>query len=465
LPYGRPSGLGKCIDDTYNLDLWKNRKAIQGLAKDHAIYAQACATPNNDDSDDPTLAKASKKKWNGIVEDALAAMRSGSRAELGDALHTMTERIDRGEVVDLPPVFRTDVDAYHTALTQAGLRVVPGMIECHCVCDELEQAGSFDRVLEDIDTGERFIGDLKTGSTVDYPHSYGVQLGVYSRSLLYDVTTGQRSPMPERVSQDRGVIIHLPAGEGRCSVHWIDLVKGWEAAKVAYWVKYTWQKDKSLLSPIIRIAPPVVASAPPVEHQIEHQTRAVVELRARIADLTDEQRAELKAIWPKGINLKTTITLSMVQVLHLDGIIDRVAGPREVTPPTTITVPPDEGREVEQSTIDMLRAKTAAIPPDGGAAWLTRTVHGCKLAGASISMKENPSLRRFELCRALYKLAANRLTDRLDDMVHATVGDVPGPTVTLLASMGADEATIFARHVDALVLDAKDAAAQPNPAA
>jgi hypothetical protein len=31
--------------------------------------------------------------------------------------------------------------------------------------------------------------------------------------------------------------------------------------------------------------------------------------------------------------------------------------------------------------------------------------------------------------------------------------------------MGADEATIFARHVDALVLDAKDAAAQPNPAA
>jgi hypothetical protein len=73
-------------------------------------------------------------------------------------------------------------------------------------------------------------------------------------------------------------------------------------------------------------------------------------------------------------------------------------------------------------------------------------------------MKERPSLRRFELCRALYKLAANGLTDRLDDMVHATVGDVPGPSVALLASMGVDEATTFARHVDALVLDADDTA-------
>jgi hypothetical protein len=197
----------------------------------------------------------------------------------------------------------------------------------------------------------------------------------------------------------------------------------------------------------------VEASAAPVELNAD--------LYVRINALTDKQRAELKSRWPKGVNLKRKITLN--DRLTVASLLD------DIENPATVPEPPEEGRDADPATVATLRAMTAAIPPDGGAAWLTRTVRGCELAGASISMNEKqggrPSLRRFELCRALYLLAANKMTDRLDDMVRATVGDVPGPTVALLASMGVDEATTFALHVTALVAGVEGAAAQPISAA
>jgi hypothetical protein len=389
--------------------------------------------------------------------------------------------------VDLPPVFRTDVDAYTAALAQAGFRVVPGMIELHCVCDELELAGSFDRLLEHIDTGVIVVGDVKTGASVDYPHGYAVQEAVYSHSLLYDINTGQRSPMPEGLDRSKGVIIHLPAGEGTCSIYWIDLDKGWEAAKVASWVKRDWQKDKGLLSPVIRIAPPASpraegeaaltsslrgdVRAAPVEH-LPTASDALVALRARIAGLTFDQRAELKATWPKGVNLNKTSGLGISEGLFLNGLVDQVLGDDDATAAEAQFAkwesqePPDEGRDADPGAIETLRSKTAAIPPGGGAAWLTQTVRGCELAGASISMKERPSLRRFELCRALYLLAANGLTDRFDDMVSAVIGDIDErDPVALLASMDVDEATTFALHITALVAGVEGAAAQPTTAA
>jgi hypothetical protein len=467
LAYGRPSSFGKCIDDDWNLQLWAKRKVLEGLVKDHALYATACALTFDDTS------KEAKAEINKVVEKALAAVRTDARAELGTALHTMTEKVDRGEVMDLPPVFRADVDAYQKALAQAGFRVVPGMIELHCVCDELELAGSFDRLLEHIDTGTIYVGDLKTGASVDYPHGYAVQLAVYANSLFYDVDTGQRSPMPDGLSRDHGVIIHLPAGEGSCSVHYIDLAKGWKAAGVAAWVKRDWQKDKGLLSPVVRIAPPAVAApAPPVEH-LPTASDALAALRTRIADLSLEQRAQLKAVWPSGVNLNKMSGLGISEGLFLNGLVDAVDGALAHTDDGAdvyeVNRNPDEGGDADPGAIAALRSMTAAIPPNGGAQWLTRTVHGCELAGASISLNEKhggrPSLRRFELCRALYLLAKNEMTDRLDDMVRATVGDVPGPTVALLASMGVDEATTFALHVTALVAGVEGAAALPITAA
>jgi hypothetical protein len=268
--------------------------------------------------------------------------------------------------------------------------------------------------------------------------------------------------MPEKLDRTQGVIIHLPAGEGTCSVHYIDLVKGWKAAGVASWVKRDWQKDKGLLSPVVRIAPPVPSPpSAPVEHDASVEKEPVqlnADLYVRINALTDEQRAELKARWPKGVNLKRNVTLN--QRFEIAALISAIEQP------AVVKEPPNEGRAADPDTVKTLRSMAAALPPDGGGAqWMTRTIRGCELAGAPISVTEVASLRRFELCRALYLLAANKMTDRFDDMVRATVGDVPGDTVALLASMNVDEATQFALHVTALVAGVEVATAQPITAA
>jgi hypothetical protein len=42
--------------------------------------------------------------------------------------------------------------------------------------------------------------------------------------------------------------VHLPAGEGRCTVHEIDIAKGWQLAQIAKAV-YDARRDKTLSRP------------------------------------------------------------------------------------------------------------------------------------------------------------------------------------------------------------------------
>jgi hypothetical protein len=72
---------------------------------------------------------------------------------------------------------------------------------------------------------------------------------------------------------------------------------------------------------------------------------------------------------------------------------------------------------------------------------------------------EAPSLRRFELARALVFLARHGLTERLPDLLASTLGDVPGTPGSLLASMGVRDAARFAQLVDALAVNDADAQA------
>src|SRR5690606_25497180 len=74
-----------------------------------------------------------------------------------------------------------------------------------------------------------------------------MQLAVYSRSVLYDPATRERTPL--EVDQDRAIVIHLPAGQGRCELHWVDIAAGWEAVQVATQVRQ-WRKRRGLLTPL-----------------------------------------------------------------------------------------------------------------------------------------------------------------------------------------------------------------------
>lgn len=243
---GKPTAYTRCttyvdaLENKEGLMRWKARMTALGLATrpDLALAIQST------DSDD-------KKTLDGIVGQALDAARASAAATTGTALHQLTERVDEGGTLDglaLPDEHRASMDAYRRATAHLDYTAV----EQFRVHDELRIGGTADRVA--IVDGASIICDVKTGS-IDYPGKFAMQLAVYAHSQPYDHTSGKRHSDNPEVDTSRGLIIHLPAGAGTCTLHWIDLTAGWEAVELAGRVRQ-WRsranskaKDRSLLQP------------------------------------------------------------------------------------------------------------------------------------------------------------------------------------------------------------------------
>src|SRR5213080_3414844 len=134
--YFRASKFGEVLEDQTNLTLWKIRMAMHGLAKRPDLYEQVQRTPLTD-----------KVILNRIAEDAIEAAGGAAAANVGTALHTLTEAIDRGEQVGVvPPAYAQDLDAYIE--TTRRYRMLH--IERFMVCDELSVAGTPDRLHVDL---------------------------------------------------------------------------------------------------------------------------------------------------------------------------------------------------------------------------------------------------------------------------------------------------------------------------
>lgn len=215
--YTRCTTYVKALDDKEGLLAWKARMTGLGLAQRPDLLLSIQNTPAE-----------SKKALDKICEEAANHAGAKSRATIGTQLHGFTERLDRGETIPNLGQFQPDIDAYLTAVKTYGLK--PVEMETFVVNDELQIGGTFDRIYEY--QGQRYIGDIKTGSTLDYSAgSFAAQLAVYAHSKRYDPATGARADIG--VSQDKGIIIHLPAGEGRAQVYFIDLELGWASVGLA----------------------------------------------------------------------------------------------------------------------------------------------------------------------------------------------------------------------------------------
>jgi acetoacetate decarboxylase len=167
-----------------------------------------------------------KGRLDKIVEAAKEAAAANAAATTGTALHALTELIDRGEDLPvLPPETVADLEAYRAAT--ADLKAV--LIEQFCVQDPLKIGGTPDRVVEY--QGKRYIADLKTGSIEYGALKIAMQLAVYARSHTYDVASHKRSP--HGADLHRALIIHLPAGQARCELVWVDIMAGWNGVLVA----------------------------------------------------------------------------------------------------------------------------------------------------------------------------------------------------------------------------------------
>lgn len=222
--YTRVTTHAGSLEDQSGIAKWKQRTTAIGLA-DRPDLVLAVAANRND-----------KRALGKIVEKAMEAGGASTSATNGDSVHLLSEKKDRGE--ELPPLpepISRALDLYSRAT--AGMNVVE--IEKFLVCDQLKAAGTTDRIYEW--GGQRYIGDLKTGSGIELGIvKIAQQLAIYSRSAGYNEETGERTPI--NVNQDWGVVVHLPVGSGdtvgnEINLYWVDLNKGWEAALLSQQVR------------------------------------------------------------------------------------------------------------------------------------------------------------------------------------------------------------------------------------
>jgi ferredoxin len=242
VPYTRASSAAKTVEDHWNLEMWARRNVVFGMSRDASLVARALAVGG----DPSTWDMPTKRLVDKIHEDAAGVAQANKGADIGTAVHRLTERLDRGEAVHAGP-YEPDLEAYANALIAAGLTVVD--VECRMVCDSLKLAGTADRIVKTPDGRHRIL-DIKTGGTVDYGAlGWAAQLAGYAHGLLYDPVAGQRLPTPE-LDPAVGYICHLPAGKGTCTLYEIDLVAGYRAAELANEIRAIRREAKRWISPL-----------------------------------------------------------------------------------------------------------------------------------------------------------------------------------------------------------------------
>lgn len=219
----RVTNFVKMTDDTYHLELWKQRNVAKGVA----LLSEAGRVDIADLARSDV--KLDRERLNNICETAQDVAEAYKMADEGTALHTSTELADYagGDLNRVPTQHRPKVRMYLDALAANGLTVVPGMIERVTASLRYECAGKFDRVYR-LASGINVIGDLKTGDKLDlsFP-SIAAQLECYEDGINnHGVFDGQRYDDSLKVSHDFGVVVHLPSTREEVTVYWVDLAQG-----------------------------------------------------------------------------------------------------------------------------------------------------------------------------------------------------------------------------------------------
>lgn len=170
----------------------------------------------------------------------------------------MAHRVETDPGFRVAQPYDADIAAYLSALDAAGLESIH--CEVHLCSDAWRAAGTADRIyrlhrelrLPDgtaLEPGLHVIGDLKTGARLTYSvPGFAIQLAIYADSCFYDVLTDVRTPLPETLHTGWGLLVHLPVGESRCDLHWMDLEVGREGARIVQQVR-AWRKRDDFMVP------------------------------------------------------------------------------------------------------------------------------------------------------------------------------------------------------------------------
>ena len=339
--YSRPSGFGKDLDDESALVNWRIDRAMDGVASSPALSAKVAAVLGQ------------KKGRKDLRDEAILIGRGGESADMGNALHAMTHRLESEEGYVAVEPYAADLACYLSHLDEAGL--VSEHIEVHLCSDTWRAAGTADRIYRatreltvpigpPILPGQLFLGDLKTGAKLDYSlPGYCVQLAIYCDSVFYDVTTQERSPMPDNLRTDWGLLVHMPAGTATCTFLWCDLEVGREGASIVRAVR-NWRSRDDFTRPFRFPPSDEIAVLDSTIHDLEHEVVDVMEVifeddqgwieamlpwvQARINAIGshNDARAMLLRRWPANLPPPRSGSVNGPQLATIGRLLDTIEG-------------------------------------------------------------------------------------------------------------------------------------------
>lgn len=219
----RVTNFVKLTDDTYHLELWKQRNVAKGVA------VLSTTRPGFIEDLAQRDVKADKDRLNEICSRAQDVAEAYRMSAEGTALHKATELADeyRGDMNRVPVQYRDRVRLYRDAIAVNGLAVVPDMIERVTASQRYDVVGTFDRIYR-LPDGSNVIGDLKTGDSLDlsFP-SIAAQLDCYRDGINETgVFDGQKYDTRLKVRDDFGIVVHLPSTRNEVTVYAVDLSMG-----------------------------------------------------------------------------------------------------------------------------------------------------------------------------------------------------------------------------------------------
>ena len=293
--YGRPSGLGKQIENMTNIQKWAERATALGchLAPD-LLAPLTTLDPDQLNLDDDQA----RELLDGIAAQAKRVAKAVLAADRGTHVHELTEdddneidwitKAERGDDLELPKFVQDALVAvWRKALAYFDIEILA--VEARVVDDRWRQAGTTDRVailrrdlrfvMADgevivLKAGTIVILDIKTGKLrldrrgfVEHWNGYAVQIRSYAHGVPYDPDTDTRGNWWDELGLDEvkqadsptspidqryAIIAHLDVlaaldGEAVCRLFLVDIAAGFEAGERCVWAK-EWERRTDVVS-------------------------------------------------------------------------------------------------------------------------------------------------------------------------------------------------------------------------